>query len=156
MELSGNFRWCYDQEYLTHMEPPMYRGKGVNDGRWIFGNHIFRHGEKCFLGEDPDALYPIRPKTLSLWSLNCDSDGRSIYTGDIIKMYRNEHKDYVPGMLAVMALVPYQEGRKIFCRVCKDRFYDPDGGDIIDAEYVIGNIWDNPELLIDPALIGED
>ena len=64
-----------------------------------------------------------------------------------------------------MALVDVKErlGRteNQFVRVGKNCIFDEEGygyGEDISivAEYVVGNIWDNAELLTDPALIGED
>lgn len=64
-----------------------------------------------------------------------DTNGKSIYTGDIVQCWDDD--DYEG--------VVYYDGTRLRCRV---KFNDGDDGALASSEpVVIGNIWQNPELI---------
>lgn len=102
------------------MREILFRGKGdkkYNDGMWYFGVPIL-----CYDGDwqicTNNSKRTVIPETIGQYTGLADKNGTKIFEGDIVLLKGDEE--------------PYQ--------VVMDNFYDH------DIE-VIGNIYDNPELL---------
>jgi len=129
------------------MRNTKFRGKRSNDGIWIFGDlikiensyHILEEGDLVEDGhhirQDSDRPTWIEPKTLGEFIGLYDSHGTEIYEGDIVKT------DYHVGK------VVYEEGE--WRLYISDNSYKCLSNHIGNGYYieVIGNIYDNPELL---------
>lgn len=127
-----------------------FRGKRLDNGEWEHGD-LVRFGQKCYtpckctiipgtaLGSDPLCKilldYEVDPATVSQYTGLKDKNGREIYDGDILL-----------DESGVYAVVGYSMGA----------FY-VDFGEGFDLQYftysiheiceVVGNIYDDPELL---------
>lgn len=122
-----------------------FRGKRLTDGEWIYGD-FFRNRGKSFIASDgvvdnPLASwkdYNVQPDTVGQFTGLYDSNGKEIYEGDIIQFKSlNNEIDRKP--------VEYElsEFRPLFFT---SYFNGVDGVNIEDTE-IVGNIYDNPNLL---------
>lgn len=131
-----------------------FRGKALEDddyfkikaGQWLYGNLSIDKLQNQVAIEDTSkediSLINIDPETVGQYTGRYDKNGTKIFEGDIIKTYiirfstgeKWEHYH----------IVMYDEEGCInpFCR--GDRGVNPKGCE------VIGNIYDNPELLEQP------
>ena len=88
------------------------------------------------------SVYPIKPNTLSEYTGCDDCNGTPIYEGDII----NKNRNYV-------RLVHYNEKYGAYVTICKRQCsnysidYLAKGDTLCRDIEVLGNIWQNPELL---------
>lgn len=115
-----------------------FRGKRIDNGEWIEG--YFYHEE--FYGE----IITLELKTTHICDINTigqytglkDKNGKEIYEGDILDF---DEKEW--GESGYVSAVVWDEKECCFCF---------DGGTPFDVgqwRKVIGNIYDNPELLED-------
>lgn len=123
------------------MREILFRGKRMDNGEWIEGD--LRHWSSEKVGIHSDALrrtLPVFPETVGQYTGLTDKNGKRIFEGDII-----DH--HVQGDILVNRGVIQWDAR---CARWSHRlntmspelaFFNP------DAWEVIGNIYDNPELV---------
>lgn len=118
---------------LKIMRNIKFRGK---DSEWHFGNlnqddyTIYRH----------DDVYPVIPETVGQFTGFIDIDSTEIYEGDILQAVHQED---------IIGLVIFRDG----CFVLK--YHYPEYNELMPLhmafklypQRVIGNVFDNPELL---------
>ena len=116
-----------------------FRGKTVNGNEWIFGTTISqgtikRKADKWFMEVGENKWKGLQPGSLGQFTGLFDKNGKEIYEGDIYRYDNpdsiNEVSYCVGGGFAGFDLTPaiHSENR------------------LLDVE-IIGNIYDNPELL---------
>lgn len=121
-----------------------FRGKRLNDGRWVYGNLIHKHKESrrptgivnvieyvsTYIVENNfDAgEVDVDPDTVGQFTGAYDKYGKEIWEGDILSCTKYNHKYYVT----------WDEDN--YC------WYFTDPNNLCDYE-VIGNIYDNPDLI---------
>ncbi len=117
-----------------------FRGKRTDNGEWVHG-YVCRYGwtgkENTYIVPDyASALYSLEvdPKTVGQYTGLKDKNGTKIFEGDIV-MLRGDEEPYQ----VVFDESCFQIYDSSVCYVM-DNFYD------YEME-VIGNIYDNPELL---------
>lgn len=139
----------------------LFRGKRKDNGEWIEGYFLQLHrSERAFVvpkqfvqrgilrmsGETPPKIIPIEvlPETVGQFTGLCDKNGKKIFEGDIVKgdlgLGYGDNENHI-------AYIEYQEDGMSFCLV---EILEEDFGkcaEISDDLEVIGNIYDNPELL---------
>jgi len=124
-----------------------FRGKRVDNGEWVYGYLVkgdeggcyifFSFCESCLGDIEPNDLWFVKVdcKTIGQYAGIKDKKNQEIYKGDVLKIYR-----------ARTAPMANNEINKII--VVKDirniQEYDYRWCDVFE---VIGNIYDNPELL---------
>lgn len=114
------------------MREILYRGKR-NNGNWEYGFYYLRAvNNKPYIYDD-GISFEVIPETVGQFIGITDKNGTKIFEGDILKA-DNGHVGYVS-----FGVLP-QFGK--YCD-CHKEF----GPIFPDNETVIGNIYDNPELL---------
>ena len=120
------------------MREILFRGKRVDNGEWVVGSlsteYYQKHGVVIICPSEDEA-YKVNPSTVGQYTGLTDKNGKKIFEGDII--FDPEIKENY--------IVEFDKGG--FC-----------AGDMFLQAYisfdefsceVIGNIYDNPELLED-------
>ena len=132
------------------MREILFRGKRVDNGEWIEG--FYAHsGEKKYILIDNDiavgylAMKEVKPDTIGQYTGLTDKNGTKIFEGDIVNYTQNYE---LSGNVVMVGTVKWSECYAGLCVTnftngLADRF-------LTNAQYrieVIGNIYDNPELL---------
>lgn len=129
-----------------------FRGKASHNGEWLYGDLINIHGEYHILGEDDmredghhvtqDSDRPtwVEPDTIGQFTGLLDKNGKEIYEGDIIqftKGWKRKSKTDEWQKDNQIAEVIYFGAEFNIAQIASC-------SDVIE---VLGNIYDNPELL---------
>lgn len=125
-----------------------FRGKQIDNGEWVYGSLI---GSDVIVGDiiefteeyfNCEYWWRVKPETVGQYTGLKDKDGKEIYEGDILYcISRFDNANMV---------VIFEDGefRMVLCE--KYKTYETGGGfyaiRCFEKE-VIGNIYDNPELL---------
>lgn len=136
-----------------------FRAKRVDNGEWVYGSLFV---DDCYDGETECYIeymnyktlpykksVKVKPETVGQFTELCDKNGKEIYDGDIVKILRGS-------CFIGYAKEGYLGTVYFNNRICGfELYYSND--DIFDSECisnfrdgyceVIGNIYDNPELL---------
>ena len=127
------------------------RGKRIDNGQWVYGLYFYssQTGATSIIvqGQKNASMVRVKPDTVSRFVLLNDMNKRPIFEGDIVDASKAWWD--APGQAghdSPIIEVKWMEDRTGF-----DPFanYDCDFGVYIEAQdcKVIGNRWDNPELL---------
>ena len=128
------------------MREILFRGKAVGSLKWVEGFYFREAGS--FIKELPSAVstetHMVYEDTVGQYTGLTDKNGKKIFEGDIVKHYNHcEIKEYSEDIGRVF----YYANTCRFLRTSK--LFPDDCPEIHSScEYeVIGNIYDNPELL---------
>ena len=153
----------------------LFRGKRIDNGGWVFGNHLYdntfgkhyivlsRHITYIYIAVNPDGEFKrlrctgieVVPETVGQYTGLTDKDGKKIFEGDIFKhrqfdypdtfgvvKYRNNYDQYRVHNCCGFAIE--WQNTSIDRNLREDLPFWCD--EISNAE-IVGNIYDNPELL---------
>ena len=146
------------------MREILFRGKRIDNGQWVYGvpvigitSGVFMvwiesetkrgHGELSL--RDVVKQAEVIPETVGQYTGLKDKNGKEIFEGDIIAFEDSDGGYEYPDLVVNTGIVEYGELRFYFTnRVAVDMgdFYIKDGR--CDEVEVIGNIHDNPELMV--------
>lgn len=133
------------------MREIIFRGKRLDNGEWVYGFYALFASNKglkrgIYTGAENGCVIPyeVLPETVGQFTGLTDKNGKKIFEGDIVKGdlglgYGDNEKH--------IAYIEYQEDGMSFCLV---EILEEDFGkcaEISDDLEVIGNIYDNKELL---------
>lgn len=121
------------------MRETKFRGKRIEDNQWVYGYYVFRKSENTHKIYDPikGVWYNVRPETVGQYIGIPDKNGKEIYRGDIVADETTHN----------LEIIWYECGWGFRY---KDRgmiVKEPVEMELFKTLEVIGNIWDNPELL---------
>lgn len=144
----------------------IFRGKREDSHSWIRGS-LIKAGKYCCILHDDDGTdwdypyldpeigtidgkaIPVYHDTLGQYTGRLDKFGSMVYEGDILQTYIYGPDDFVDMGGTCVVLFDVHDQAYVLCNSndVHDR-YD-DFGNLGDPKYyqVIGNIYDNPELL---------
>ncbi|MBD5473654.1 MAG: hypothetical protein HDR20_12415 [Lachnospiraceae bacterium] len=121
----------------------LFRAKRKSDGEWIFGNLLRTDDDGICIIQNhvPHHLlknYEVDSETICQYTGLTDKNGRKIFEGDIVQYSK----------IGAVGKVVWYEGDYIGFAVddIDDSFQQYDK-ELFDKHEVIGNIFDNPELL---------
>ena len=132
------------------MREILFRGKRKDNGEWVYGNLIRRDnsGEwSYFIGQN-SLEYEVIPSTVGQYTGLTDKNGKKIFEGDIV-----DYEDTAPGQYEYHDSTFINRG---VIQYSAPVFYwtNPVDVQLEDCAYkgvvdcvIIGNIYDNPELL---------
>ncbi|MYX21974.1 hypothetical protein GTY77_18190 [Streptomyces sp. SID8380] len=126
-----------------------FRGKRIDNGEWVYGSYTH-----CQDGEGHTSIIPFRanyhvpvdPETVGQYTGLKDRNGKEIYEGDIVQTETISYSEsgHFNGMIKVKGAVFYDSGKY------QAQYTDHTiRGLLFGLNYheVIGNRWDNPDLL---------
>jgi len=134
------------------MREILFRGKRKDNGKWFYGSYLFlnipphdwtgeEHGnpsETHFIIDEHDINYAVDPATVGQFTGLTDKNGKKIFDGDIARGYYGETEYQNEVLFVEEGFALRLNHHKYGCCAALS--------EIEDAE-VIGNIYDNPELL---------
>lgn len=132
------------------MREILFRGKRTDNGEWIEG-FFAKSGDKTFILIDNDiaigyvAMKEVLSETIGQYTGLADKNGKKIFEGDIVELTYYT----LPEERKVMAEVAYEEESAAFVLYSFGTENKGICGEICNTNKVIGNIYDNPEMLED-------
>ena len=122
----------------------LFKAKRKDNGEWVYGNYAFEDtkGERHFIFQNFGFKYEVDKDTICQYTGLTDKNGRKIFENDVVKHY------YDPFSKSVYekGIIKWDDER---CRFRQDRL-SPNFAYSVEkycVYEVIGNIFDNPELL---------
>lgn len=127
------------------MREILFRGKEIDAGEWVYGSLLYSGSEDQYYiveNDGEELSYPVSKETIGQYTGLCDKNGTKIFEGDIVGCFCNTQIFQVK-----------------WCDVRGGYFLDdvvmsggseptPEClGNLVDTIEVIGNIFDNRELL---------
>ena len=134
------------------MREILCRGKRVDNGEWVYSSFIMQDKEYKLLSTevelfDGEKWRAVIPETVGEYTGLKDKNGKKIFEGDIVRFdYVNDegndsHEDFL--IIFVKGFRAQYLGN---IKCAPNTLYDEIGN---EEGYVVGNKWDNPELLED-------
>ncbi|MBR2304036.1 MAG: hypothetical protein IJ871_02725 [Ruminococcus sp.] len=126
------------------MREILFRGKREDNGKWVYGYYVKlpdAAGSVCFMhvpASNPDernTAHYVALETVGQFTGLTDKNGVKIFEGDIVRLWGNGNN--------LKGVVEYSEA-VWWVRLKECRTYLLD---LYDESVIIGNIYDNPELI---------
>ena len=131
------------------MREILFRGKRKDNSEWVYGNYAVtdNNGKQHFIFQNKAFEFEVDPETVGQYTGITDDNGKKIFEGDILGITNDDPDyDYITKVyLDCDTLCVDVQGQ--------DYDYTSIGfaieiwNDECDQVEVIGNIYDNPELL---------
>lgn len=136
------------------MREIIFRGKTVNSGRWKYGYFL---GDTvsysaCGIHDRDDTYLDVDRETVSQYTELTDKNGKQVFEGDILKVWKKSDSIgtyyYPPVEYPVNVVVKWDLCAWMWEVQGKERYYIhfPEAWCHYECE-IIGNIWDDPELV---------
>lgn len=126
------------------MREILFRGKRVDTGQWVISDCFFQCVGEIKLWDNPnrDGWVCVKAETIGQYTGLTDKNGTKMFEGDIIKTYHGNGKVVYSKQYALFGYIMLEKDNT-------EKEYDYRFTDVVieDGIEVIGNIYDNPELL---------
>ena len=137
------------------MREILFRGKRTDNGEWVYGYFVKMLWEYSIIPlEDENTVYPVVLETIGQYTGVTDKNGRKIFEGDIVSCPSNVCRplfNYDTARETYIYEVVYQDELTAFVMENKDKqplvYEYLLLSRTVDKCEVVGNIFDNPELL---------
>ena len=138
------------------MREILFKAKRKDNGKWIEGHYAECRGE-AFIGVDTSSMFEIfcppvirwfkvSSETLCQFTGLYDRYGNKIWENDILEAWSDEYAQVKFGFYNTgFAIGNYNQG--FYAAFSEDSYYRHELGYWCKESYVIGNIFDNKELL---------
>lgn len=128
------------------MQEIEFRGKTKNGNKWVYGDLISpeNNNNSYSIFEKNGGCVKVKPNTVGQYTGREDKNGKKIFGGDIVTYINTQDFVYEVGR-KMCGWIEYDEDN--CCWFCKNSFQHHTMWVYGDDIEVIGNIWDNPELL---------
>ena len=120
---------------MSEMREILFRGKTVCDGDWVYGDITWNPSRKKFFIHTDWEEAKVIPETVGQYTGLTDENGVKIFEGDILHTAQG---DFV---------VRWSESICSFVAGEKERMRPCMNSGTVKCYEVIGNIYDNPELI---------
>lgn len=147
------------------MRDILFRGKSVNDGNWVQGSLVVTtiepaddapikhyHIEDMTIGAFPNEFQSglsetVDPETVGQFTGKTDKNRKRVFEGDILQLFTVWEGGTVEK--SGRGIVQWCGNDQCYVLTTKQGYHIDDFGNLGKPEYyeVIGNIYDNPELL---------
>ena len=122
-----------------------FRGKRVDNGEWVYGDllhHDNRVGMHNQLNDGTMSVCDVNTDTVGQFTGLLDKNGKEIYEGDIVEAWS-------AGVKAIGKVTQRIDGLWLIYPAWQNKrfYYFQPNGNGEDSVEIIGNIYDNPELL---------
>ena len=136
------------------MREILFKAKRKDNGKWVDGYYQKRYD---LLGNEEHLIFhadsytvweyaEIDPETLCQFTGRCDRYGNKIWENDILKTWSDEYAQVKFGLYSTgFASDDYNQG--FYAAFSEGSYYRNELGYWCKETYVIGNAFDNPELL---------
>lgn len=121
------------------MREVKFRGQAKYDGQWVYGYYVKRNGYDYGIIYEPNGLgHDVYPETVGIYTGLKDKNGKEIFNSDFLKDTQGN-----------IYLVVWREDLASFGIEKNGWMFTHFFGEGIEASEVevIGNIYENPELL---------
>lgn len=119
------------------MREILFRGKRLFDKKWIYGSFVKNwRGRPQIISDENDTMYDVAPETVGRYTGLTDKNGKKIFEGDIVR--DTETSD--------VGEIYFHTDTARFVIEFETMIVDFDNYDNCGIE-IIGNIYDNPELI---------
>lgn len=128
------------------MREILFRAKTIN-GNWVNGL-LANKNDKWYISNKAGSpfAYDVRHETICQFTGLCDRYGNKIWENDILKTWSDEYAQVKFGFYNTgFAIGNYNQG--FYAAFSEDSYYRHELGYWCKESYVIGNIFDNKELL---------
>lgn len=131
------------------MREILFRGKRKDNGEWVQGNYLCLHKSDdtdLHIIVDEHGIYnPIVPETDGEFTGFTDKNGKMIFEGDIVNYFG---KDFLNSLVTFDKGSFWFEFLSEYTRKIRNQKRDLIFSNVSVCGKVIGNIYDNPELLV--------
>jgi len=135
------------------MREILFKAKREDNGKWVEGNYVKKYD---LSGKRHLILYvdnyvrwkcvEINPETLCQFTGLCDKNGKKIWENDIVNTDSNVRAQIKFGLYS-NSFSTWKRNQGFYMDFMNKEYYRPDLGYWAKKTVVIGNIFDNKELL---------
>lgn len=128
------------------MREILFKAKTIS-GNWVNGL-LANKDDKWYISNNADSpfAYDVRPETICQFTGLCDKNGKKIWENDIVNTKSNVRVQIKFGLYS-NGFSTWKHNQGFYMDFMDKEYYRPELGYWAEKSVVIGNIFDNKELL---------